>query len=154
MALLSFWIGSLASWAEQPDVTSAAMFAVVHKMQSAQHAKADLVESVTNRHLTSHGYWHSTSDKNEHDLVTQVEMTNDRQGKTNSVLLSVNHTLHLSPDAVKQSCGAHPKERQHPEPALKNITFAYEYKQSGSWTNFWFTGSGAKAEVRYVEITY
>jgi len=71
-----------------------------------------------------------------------------------SVLLYVNHNLHLSADQVKQSFGVHPKERVHPEPALKDVTFAYEYKQSSGWTSFWFEGSGAKAEVHYVEITY
>jgi hypothetical protein len=153
VALLIFWLNANACHAKQ-EVMEASFFEVVRKIENAQHAKTEFVENLTGRTLTSHGYWHSTSDQDERALVPQVEMTNDNHGTTQSVLLSVNHNLHLSANDVKLSFGAHPKERPHPEPALKNVTFSYEYEQRSHWISFWFEGRGVKAEARFVEVTY
>lgn len=154
-ALLSCLIVcAVPSHAKKQELTSTALYDLTRKIEKSQFAKASFVESLTGRHLTSQGYWHWTSDQGPDDLVTQVEMTNDRKGITKSVLLYVNKNLHISPSDVKRDFMARPKVRPHPEPALKHVTFLYDYERKSGWTDFWFEGEGAKAEVRYMEVTY
>lgn len=152
-AVLSLLLVCAPCHAKQ-ELTSAAIFEITRKIENAQNAKVSLVESLTGRHLTSHGYWHWTSDRGPDDLVTEVEMTNDRKGITKGVLLYVNKNLHVSPNEVKRAFRANPKVISHPDPALKNVTFLYEYERNSGWTHCLFEGDGAKAEVRYMEVVY